>query len=194
MVYTYKTPSELAAIIETIKEGEYPQFAIYDANTGRRLKYDFESGKATLLLHDDGIMQDNPFYKSIEDDKDVLIEDPSAKIMKTEEELTPDPESITGSDSIKDAEGSNVDEFKTEVNDYNELLTRYKELETSYKIVKDDNDSLNNKLNSVMNSMEELNSIINGLKDNINRTEFLVNQLVLKGYTVSVSTNKEIIK
>lgn len=61
--YTYHNTSELQGIIDHLKEGHDPDFRIYSAE-GRRLRYDFNTNSATLMITDDNVPQVNPYYKA----------------------------------------------------------------------------------------------------------------------------------
>ena len=83
MEYKFRTGEELRSIIAEIEKGEYPTFLIYNEK-GRRVKYDFDTHKALVLLQDDKVPQVNPFYKEPEQ---VVVEEEVVEESPAEEEV-----------------------------------------------------------------------------------------------------------
>ena len=87
MEYKFRTGEELRSIIAEIEKGEYPTFLIYNEK-GRRVKYDFDTHKALVLLQDDKVPQVNPFYKEPEQ---VVVEEEVVEESPAEEEVVESP-------------------------------------------------------------------------------------------------------
>lgn len=227
MKYTYKTPVDLASIIEELKSGKCETFAIYNGNNGRRLKYDFESGKATLLMQDDNIEQINPNYvgKSVEvevvpevveevedtenteiaetaDNKESLDQvyedsndaddaesplnicssssedDAETPSDETEVEVTPesveneviDESEVEDTENVTDSPSDEIDKLKAEIALLNSQLDAQKVIINDYET-----------------QINKLGDVITGMKESAQSVEFLVDQLAVKGYTVSIT-------
>lgn len=83
--YVYHNSQELSDIIKDIKLGNESTYVIYNAE-GRRLKYDFINNSALLLVTDNQIPDNNPFYKESVPVEDVVVKEEEVSIDDAEDE------------------------------------------------------------------------------------------------------------
>lgn len=207
MKYIYTNPDELKSIISRLRNGESETFSIYD-NTGRRVRYDFESNLATVHLVDDKVDQVNPFYKPVEEvvepeDVEEQVDDAIAEevyedtnidagqtdydTVYSDHEYVDDSESVD--EVLEDKEDENTTEVPTE--DYLAMCKDLEDLKGENESLKEDNLKLKERI-------AELETRLQGREEDAEEEqlsasregeslELILAKLKSKGYVVTIT-------
>lgn len=195
MIYTIKEASELKPIIDELKLGKHETFSIYLGN--RKVKYNFDTGVANILLNDDGVEQTNPYYVAPVVDTNVLDEvvtdEVQSEVSTDEVNVAIDvDEDLDDSTKVEEVDQVTIDELfendseevtTTEVDDTQSAVLE--ELQNELSELRVTVDNLNSELSSKNEYILELESKLNC--DNTPNTDELIDMLVDTGYKVTIS-------